>query len=126
MSEATRKFTEYESTVMVLSKDNERLSAIVDQRSRELNQVNQRLVDMDSMSRNMQDLQSRLTKYASENKILTDEYNALQNNTKKSSIQTSRLDQELSEYKSKFPLLAQENEQLRRRVVELEPNLSQF
>lgn len=81
---------------------------------------------MDSMSRNMQDLQSRLAKYASENKILTDEYNALQDNTKKSSIQTSRLDQELSEYKSKFPLLAQENEQLRRRVVELEPNLSQF
>lgn len=57
---------------MLLSKDNERLSVIVDQRSRELNQVNQRLLDLDSMGRNIQELQSRLSKYASDYQILSD------------------------------------------------------
>lgn len=48
---------------------------------------------------------------------MASEYQILQENVKKSSMQMTRIDQELVEYKQKYPMLVQENEQLKRKIM---------
>jgi chromosome segregation ATPase len=67
--------------------------------------------------RTVQELQSRLSQFMQENKAMASEYQILQENVKKSSMQMTRIDQELVEYKQKYPMLVQENEQLKRKIM---------
>lgn len=52
LNEYSRRYTELESRFVLASQDNERLNSLLEQRTREMNTLNQRLVDLDTLSRN--------------------------------------------------------------------------
>lgn len=101
-AEIHRRLNEQEGNVVKLSQENEKLIAIIDQRNREIAQLQPRISEAELLARNYRDLQERLNKLAADNSALTNEYHTLQN----TASQANRL--------------GQENDRLKRRVVELE------
>lgn len=126
LNDSTRRLHEYESKFVILTQDNDRLNQLVETRTREVTTLNQKLVDLDAVGRTMRDLQDRVNKLTAENKHLLDEYNLLQENARNSANQGNRALQELNDLKSRASLVVQENDQLKRRVMELEAAYQQL
>ena len=71
-------------------------------------------------------MQDRVNSLTAENQHLRDEYNLLQENARNSANQGNRAIQELNDLKGRVSIMVQENDQLKRKLIEVETAYQQL
>lgn len=64
---SNKKIAEYESKIALLSQEVERLTSVLDKKSGEVNNLNRKMNEIDSMNKTIGSLQEKITKLVKEN-----------------------------------------------------------
>ena len=96
MLNSNKKITEYESKIALLSQEVERLTSLLEKKSGEVNNLNRKMNEIESMNKTIGSLQEKITKLVKENIDMDGEVKQAQDNIRLSANQNNKLIAELN------------------------------